>query len=961
MKNFIKRGLLTILACTLVYALSARSISAFYHYDSLQSYVPLFNHDSLLSKRNHSNEVKNSSQGNLFSALTGRVAGVKVTSASGHFAGGSRITVRGLRSVTDNNQPLIIVDGVPYSNIDYSAIGLSVQGYDLGSMVYDLNLWDIDSIDILSPNQSTIFGFQGRNGVVQIHTKTHNYSEKLSLKINYNTSFSVENVAKYPDLQKKYGGGLTGLFETANINGQDYLLPEYRYDESWGPKYDQSIRVLHWNAFDAWDSQNFLVPKPWVYPKNDYRNIFNKGVDFQNNIQVKASYKFFTLNASYTNRRNNGIYPSSKFSTNNLNVNTSLRYREFVELFASFTYSDNETEGRVSINNYYNNPIGSLWQWSQTSVDYDDLKIFSNPDGSQRAWNRVSWNDPSPTYLDNPFWALKNNFQSDSRDRYFFNSQIQLNPFKWLLLNGVVGYDTYKLKNQNRVAVGSVNLSRYGIDKFNFDETFLDFFALFHESFFNDNLSVGVKVGVFKTDGGMDIFGGETKDGLLVPNDYSLSNSTSIASLYSMRMEKSFKGFYSEANIGFSNSLYMNLTLRNDKVDLLFDNYSLFTKGLELRYIPKVNSELVSRIEFFGGYNQIDNLFTSANDVNPEKITSVEVGTDISIQGFFALNISYYRSKTESGIIYLPIPMGDDVPRNMYNSKNNGLVLSFTGKPIMTNKFKWITNLHLTHQKIKVTKLYQGIESLVMGYNLMIKNGESFPMIFGTDYVKDSKGNIVVNPNGQFAVTELKPLAKVNPDLFGGFTNSFEYKNFQLNILLDFQIGGNMYYSSYKWGLHSGLLNETVRNNELGNNIRDDIDDGGGVLIDGVYGYYNYGNGSVTYADASGNIVANPINNTTRISALNWSKFGPDSRNVFSTDFIKIREISLSYIIPTSKMSPVKSVKVSVFARNIYTWTNGSKHFDPEYMQLSSNNAQGYESVYLPSTRTFGCMLNMSF
>lgn len=961
MKNYIVIGTITFLACSLSNTLSARSVSKINQYDSLRKHDHFINHDTLFSKRNYSNEVKNSLQGNFISALTARIGGVKVSSASGHFAGGSRVTVRGLRSVTDNNQPLIVVDGVPYSNIDYSGLGLSVQGYDLGSMAFDLNLWDIDSIDILSPNQSTIFGFQGRNGVIRIQTQKHNYSEKLNIKINYNTLLSVESVSIYPDLQKKYGGGLTGLFELSNINGQDYLLPEYRYDESWGPKFDPSIRVLHWNAFDTWDSPNYLIPKPWVYPKNDYRSIFNKGVDFQNNIQIKATYRFFTLNASYTNRRNNGIYPSSKFSTNNININTSLRYRDFAKLFASFTYSDNETEGRVSINNYYNNPIGSLWQWNQTSVDFNDLKLFSNPDGSQRTWNRVSWSDPSPAYVDNPFWALKNNLQSDSRDRYFINSQIQLNPFKWLLLNGAIGYDTYKLKNQNRVAIGSVNLSRYGIDKFDFDETSLNFFALFHESFFNDKVSLGFKVCLFKTDGGIDIFGGETKDGLLVQNVYTLSNSINIASLYSMRMDKSFKGFYSEANMGFSNSLYMNLTFRNDKVDFLFDSYSLFSKGAELKYIPKINSELLSRLEFFGRYNLIDNIFTSANDVNPEILKSVEVGVDISIQNLFALNISYYSAKTESGIIYFPIPWGDAVPENMYNSTNKGLVLSLTGKPILTNKFKWITNLNLTHQTIKLIKLYQGIESVSMGYNLIMKNGESFPVIYGTDYVRDDKGNIVVNPNGHFAVTELKPLANVNPDLYGGFANSFEYGNFQMKILLDFQIGGNMYYSSYKWGLHSGLLNETTRNNELGNNIRDDIGSGGGVLIDGVYGYYNNSSRSITYTDAAGNAVASPMNNTTRISAVDWAKFGPDSRNVFSTDFIKIREISFGYIISTAKISPVKSIKVSVFGRNVYTWTNGNKNFDPEYMQLSSSNAQGYESIYLPSTRTFGCMLNMSF
>lgn len=912
-------------------------------------------------------KIKNPAN-NLLSSITGHYPGVYISTSTGQYSGGSRVLIRGIRSLASDNQPLFLLDGVPVDNSNFSNVVDFSSGYSMGSMILDLNVWDIESIEILNPTQSTIYGVRGKNGVVEIRTKSGLYSNMFNLGVDYNSSVAVEGIDIYPKYQKQYGGGSSLNFETVNIDGQDYLTPQYRIDMSWGPRFDPNIKVLHWNAFDSWDSENYLNPKPWVYPKNDYRYFFNRGYDYQNNVQLHCSYHFFTLKASYTNNRNSGIYPNSSYTRNTFNINTNLKFKEIVKLFTGFTYIDNETEGRPY--NMYKNLTGSIFQWTQTSVDYKALKSFKNPDGTQRTWNRISWDDPRPSYADNPYWASYNNLQNDYHHRYLFNAHAQINPFSWLSLNGRFGLDNYELTNQNHFAVGSTITSGYNIDKFDFGKIDYKVYVNLNKDFSKIGLKLDALAGISRGKKEVIAVGAGTIGGLIVPNIYSLSNSVGLISYYTKKTEDKVKGLFAQFSTNFKEYLTADVTIYQNKTIFFGDGKPLYAKSIELGFFPirafdiKSNTITGSRIygniaQYQDGANQIPMNSTIDPEIKPEKNNHIELGLDLEIFNRFNLGFAFFNINTVDGIMYIPRWGSGFIVRNFSDFRNSGVEFNFSGDIIQVSPFRWNFAFNFSRQSNRLDE-NKDISFVVLYNSIIAPTGQAFPKIYGTDYTRDSEGNILVDLFGNYLKSGSQTLGNVTPDFFGALINHFTFKNFQLDFLIDFQHGGHTYYSTYEWGMSSGILKETSRLNENGRNIRDDISAGGGVLIDGVYGYYDEDTRQTTYYDSKGNTVNEPVKNTTRITASSWAVNRPDVCNVFSTDYIKLREISLSYDIPLRSLPVVKDMKVSIFGRNLAT-LRASEHFDPEFIQDIYSFGSGYERTYMPSTRTYGLMLNLRF
>jgi hypothetical protein len=905
---------------------------------------------------------------NVLSSLSGRFPGVHVTTPTGHFGGGTRVTIRGLRSFVNDNQPLFVVNGIPIDNTDYSARSNYTNGYDLGSMALDLHLWDIDSIYILTPANSAMYGIQGVNGVVEIQTRNGTFSEKPWLGIEYNSSISTDRIAIYPKNQKLFGGGWSGSFETANINGNEYTIPEYRYHYSWGPKYDPNIQVLNWNALDAWDSGNYLKTQPWVYPEHDYTYYFKPGYNYQNNVQVNGSSKFLTLRASYTNVRNSGINWNSNLSRNILSFDARLQFKQFASINLGYSHFDNSTTGRQSVNS---NSVSDMWRWSQTSVDYKALKTYTNPDGSQRSWNRTSWDDPT-LVSDNPYWSAYNNVQNDYHNRNLLYTSAQIHLFKWLSVNGRYGLDSYDFTNQYHRAIGSAELSGYYIDAFEFKKTEFDLFTHLSKKFFTPSLTINSTVGFSKIKSTNNSFGGSTNGGLTIPNLYSLQNSVDMVNYYNSYLENKSKSLYATLGLDYKSLLKLDLVLRNDKTQFFGFDTPLYTKSITISFIPSnlnllKNNTVISYSKISAGFTQYNDCVRSFGiwafwdpRLKPEKQNNLELEVDLSLFNIVNLGLSYFYQVTPNSIAIIA-GFGGSIGENLLNLRTHGWVFEASSSIIQTSRFNWNVSINSTYQKNVVKDIKGAYDRIYMGARIAAIEGESFPMIVGRDYLYDNQGNLIVDEFGNYVYSDNKPLANVNPYFFGGFINQFSYKNFNLSISLDFQKGGHMYYNSYDWGLYTGVLQESAGINENGVNIRESIANGGGVLINGVYGSYNLDTQQITYLDKNGNSSSVPVKNETRIDAKDWTDNGPSSRYIFSTDYIKLRELSIGYDLMIKSFSLIKSTKISIFGRNIAVWGNASQHFDPEYFQISSTNSQGEERAYLPSVRTFGVMLNMRF
>ena len=947
---------------------------------------------------------------NVIGALSGRVAGVQITTATGQMGGGSRIQVRGSTSLTGNNQPLYVVDGIPLDNSDYSSGATGGGGYDMGNSGGDINPDDIESISILKGASATaLYGSRAANGVVMVTTKKAKLQGKKAIGVAVNSSVTFEQAAIYPEYQKLYGGG-SGDFFSFDQGGHTYLYPDFSTDESWGNAYDKNTMVLMWNSFDEWDTEHYMVERPWVYPKNDYTTFFRTGVSYQNNIQINGGNENGAFRLSYTNNNTDGIYPNSSMKRNTVSFSGTGKFSKKLDSWINVNYLINEATGRPATGYDDKNPVQKMWQWIHTSIDYKELKAYKNPDGSQRTWNRIDWNNPTPMYTDNPYWSMYENYQNDRRDRVYGNFGLNYQILPWIKWTGRMGVDYYEQRMFQRSAVGSQAQSFYSEDLRTVNERTLETFFTVDKRVAEDKIGVSAILGANQYDRKYWRNGGYTDGGLVIPKLYALSNSSNLAIGYDYNSWKRINSLYGNFTFDYNRMVFAEFSVRNDHSSTLpKDNRSYMYYSANLSFIAS-ELEFLKSMSFLSfakiraGYAKVGNdtdpysiadyynsntpfgsdtrlnLPTSMANKNlkPEETSSWEVGGEFKfLMNRLSLEVSYYNKVTKNQIIPIQVSASTGFASFYTNSgqmTNTGLEISVGGTPLKIGDFQWDINLNvatLTNTVDEISKKY-GLTYLSLGgapFKVQIGafEGQTYPIIYGTDYVKDDKGNKMVSPvNGRILASGIKPLGQVNPKMTGGITNSFTYKGFDMSILIDMQKGGHIYYLSNTWGMYSGILKESARKNEFGVNIREPItadETSGGWLYDAVYGRLN-ADGTTSYLDATGAVVSEPVKNTRRVSGGRycWDYYSrADAQSVFKTDFYKLREVRLGYTIPEKYTGPIKGLRVSVFGRNLACWGQENKHFDPEYLQMAGSNAQGSEGGYLPSTRTFGFGLNFNF
>ncbi len=947
---------------------------------------------------------------NVIGTLSGRVAGVQITSASGQMGGGARINIRGNTSLTKNNQPLFVVDGIPIDNSDYSYGATGAGGYDLGNLASDINPDDIESVSVLKgASASALYGSRAANGVVMVTTKKGSTSADKPFGVSVNSSLSFEEAKYFPRYQKLYGGGYGG-FNEIEIDGRTYNYPSYEIDESWGPKLDPSVMVLPWNAFDESNTQSYLREVPWVYPENDYTYFFRRGVNVTNNVAINANNSRGGLRVSFTNMDVKGIYPNSTLKKNTVNLSGNITVNKYLDTWINANYVQNIAVGRPETGYGDRNPVQKMWQWIHTNVDYKALEDYKTPAGDQRTWNRRDYDDPTPEYTDNPYWSSYENYENDRRDRFYGNYGANLRITPWLRLTGRMGVDYYKLLAEERMAIGSQAISEYYKSVYTNLDVSSEFFFTADKRFGADKFGLTALFGGNRLDKKYYRDGGVTIGGLMIPELYNLSNSYNKPSVYDTRTWKRINSLYANASFDYNRMIFIELTGRNDWSSTLPEGHrSYFYPSATLSFVVTEleglkRNNILSFAKLRGGVAQVGNdtspydllnyvtLNTSFTDVygvlnprmgfsdtmanaelKPERTNSWEVGAEFRfLQNRISLDLSYYYKATIDQIVAVRISgAGGYGYKNINAGKmvNKGLEIALGGTLVRTRDFSWDIMLNVATLDNKVKEIGPGLDYLTLGSGpFKVQSGAfvgmTYPIIYGTDFVKDNQGNVIIDPSGNYIPSEIKPLAKVTPDLTAGLSNSLRYKGFDLNVLFDAQKGGSMYYLSYMWGIYSGILEESAAINGNGMNIRDDVADGGGVLLDGVYGSYNSVTGAITYLTADGDASDSPVRNSTRLDGQIWAEQhydGPDRQSIFKTDFIKLREVSFGYNFPTAWTGPVKGVRLSAFARNLAIFGAATRHFDPEYLQMAGSNAQGIEGGYLPSTVSYGVGLNFNF
>lgn len=928
--------------------------------------------------------LSDSKSNNALSALSGNVAGAQISTPSGNMGGSTRIVLRGIKSVTGENKPLIVVDGIPMSNDNYNTDDTQrgAGGRDYGDTAFDINPDDIETMNVLKGGAATaLYGSRGANGVIMITTKSGK-SERD--RVEFNTGVTFESIAIFPDLQNQYGAGSSDTFQTATINGQTYNIVEYALDESWGPKYDANTYVLMWDAFDPEFADDYLNPRAWTAPENDAESFFNTGVTYNNSISFSKSLENSNLRVSFGNVYQTGILPNSNLRKNTLSVALDTKFSDRLKTSASLNYVNNKAFNRPVTGYDDNSVMQKMIQWGQRQLDYDRLKKYINADGSQRTWNRKAWNDATPNYSDNPYWTAYMNTSEDERDRYYGNFKLQYDLTDDLYVIGNVYGDGYNMTIEDHIAVGSQATSSYSISKR--DKKEFNYEARLHYDKKLSDFDINSFIGVNRRNETYSLVSSETSGGLIVPLLYTLSNSMDQATTESYKSKKRVNSVYGMVSLGYKDMLFIEGTARNDWSSTLpEDDNSYFYPGVNASVVMSevFNVDWINFWKIRGGwsrtgndtdpYNLISTYVAGNNFINSptystattikndelkvETTESWEIGTEMSmLKNRVSFDVTYYDQVSDDLIMPVELSSTTGVYYKYFNAakmSNKGWEVLVNLVPVKTENFDWTFSWNFSKNKNKVLDLYTDVDALNLAsapfnVSLYAVKGEEYGQIRGTDFIYDEDGNKVVNSSGRYATTATdQNLGSVLPDYNFGLRNTFNYKNVSLTVLIDRQKGGKYFSTSNMWGMYSGMLEATAANG-----IREN-----GIVLEGVTGDISYNSdGSYT--------VTNTATNTQVTSASNYGYnfyIGPERQNVFDADYWKLREVVLTYSLPSEFTGPFAGVDISFFGRNLLTWGLDNDDFDPEMATSGSGNVQGLEGGNMPSTRTYGMNLKLQF
>ncbi len=944
--------------------------------------------------------ISKTRESNFINSLSGKISGVQITQ-SNTMGGSANVLVRGYKSLMNSNQALFVVDGVP---IDNSVTNTATQmgaggGYDYGNAASDINPDDIESMSVLKgAAAAALYGSRAANGVIMITTKKGVAKKGIGVTVTAGVTFSKIDKATLPKIQKEYGGGYgqyyedpSGYFFYADLDGDgtDDLIVPTSEDAAWGGKFDPNIKVIDWVGLEPTDTQHYLKKVPWVAAAHDLSDFFETGIKQNYNVAFDGGNEKGTYRLSYTNLGEKGILPNSSIKKNSINFAGSYKLSEKLSVESNVTYINDKNKGRYGTGYDPGNPMQSLAQWFQPNVDIYDLKNYwITGDRRQRTWNYAYYDDIEiPIYHNNIYWTRNMNYQNDGRDRIFGYGMLTYKLTSWLSLEGRVATDTYSEYQEERIAVYSNQTSGYNKYLRNFSETNMDLMARFNKAF--ANFSINGLLGANSRRTNIRSTYGETVGGLLIPEFYNLLNSASPVNTTETELISGVNSLYGSASLGFKNMVYLDLTGRNDKSSTLPEGsnnyfYPSVSTSFIISEVPGIKgSKIFSFIKLRLNYAEVGSdapvyslnstYVQEANwatqgrfrlsrillnpDLKPERTKSLEAGLETKFfNNRFGFDLSLYKTNSVDQIMPVNISTSSGYTQRYVNSgeiENKGIELALNATVINRAGFTWDMQVNWFKNVNKVLSLYEGVTNIMLtsewdvSTNIVV--GESYGQFRGYDFV-NTNGKRTVGADGYYLFGDKSDalLGPTLPDWNAGITSIFSYKGFTLSGLIDISQGGNLYSTDMKYGLATGLFAETAGLNANGKPVRDPAADGGGYLYtDAVY---EDGKPNTTYVDCY-----------DYYGAFLYDLL-PTAYHVYDASYVKLREISFGYTLPSKLLAktPVTRVTISAVGRNLWLIHKNMPYYDPE-LSLSAGNIQGIADGAYPSTRTYGFNLTVGF
>jgi TonB-linked SusC/RagA family outer membrane protein len=941
-------------------------------------------------------ELSASRETNLTSFLTAKAAGVQVSKNSSGTGGSQSITIRGVKSLLGNNQPLFVVDGVPITNIGHSSGG-TFDDIDLGDGMGDINPEDVETMTVLKgPNASALYGARGSNGVVLITTKTGRQKKGIGVEINSNTSFETLNLV--PTFQNSYATGYeeTNIYPDYSLeipegSGNFYEnLPSWHGD-NWGPPLDGSRTVIDPFVFPEDKDTKLLTLLPQSI--NNVRDFYEVGINTANTVSISGSGEKTAARFSIGNSTNKGIIPNSSWNRQTVSLNLNSNVTDKLSFDGKINYIREEGNNRPQLGvAYQGGNVSRVFAAMGRYVPLSFMKEYYEKTGEAGTWPGISYN---PYYMVN---ELKSN---DVKDRFIgqVSSTVKITP--WLSLFGRAGLDYYTQTLVRTWPIGAKRSENYLGRVYNEINTVKDINAdvlLTATKDLSSTLSLTASAGasiLYQGRNTQSIDGRNFK----TIDVFDISNCQDIRP-YTYMSRKEMQSVYFMGQLSYKKYLYLDLTGRNDWSSALgVNDYSFFYPSVSTSFVfTDAFKDTFGRILSFGkvraswaqvgndsdpyltmnGYASTTTTYAGQglswmNPVIPnynlknELTESWELGTDLRFfENRIGLDLTYYNGKTTNQILPANISNSSGYTTVVINAgeiQNKGLEIALNLTPVKTaGGFLWEINANYARNRSKVVSLAQGIESLIVGYGasgtIEARPGQPYGNIVGYAYQRAPDGQLLVSDGGTYIPTPTQQvLGNITPKWIGGLNNTFTYKGFSLNVLLDF-VQGNNIISETKYRCEaSGDGKWTTE----GRRIKDKDEQGNQLPLTGILP------GVVAVDDGSGNISYQP-NAKTVYGQDYWAmRAWSDITEEFVMDgsYISLREVMLTYNFNRSVLSktPFAGITVSVLGRNLMYLEEHMQDMgvSPESAPNTSAGYAGSESFAIPTTRTWGFNVKLIF
>lgn len=888
------------------------------------------------------------------SALAGKVAGLQINVQDNSVNPTTQIILRGLRSISSDNQALVVIDGVI----------ASLGAFD------DLNPNDIADLSILKgATAAALYGSNAANGAIVVTTKKGQAGEKITVGIN--SSYTAEKVAYMPRFQSEYGTGWEGAYDNVE-------------NTNWGPRFDGTLRQIGPTFRDG-----TFQAVPYAPVKDNLLAFFNTGNNFNNTVYLSGSHETSKFYISVGDQRATGIVPDDSYQRNTVRVNASKKVGN-VELSLNSSYFKDETDVVGSTIGDQDRPL--YWFLLNTSANiplerYSDWRndLYASPDGYYNA------------YYQNPYWAVGTNRNNQKSNRLNGNVQASWDPFSWLNVTGRVGTNTYWNSGKNWRAAQTY-------------DSFLQPSAGAVSSFVTDNESQSTTIiedllltGTFEF-GNFSLksilgasnynyiyrYSSIRADNLSIPDFYDISNGTGTPTVSADASQEVTFGFFGDFTLGYGDFLFFNFSGRNDWTSTLAEgNNNYFYPGFGVSFVLTDAIDALKNNNFLSYAKVTASNSTVYNDLSPyaineryskhtafpygdvngfvlsstavdanikkEKLNTTEFGANLGLfQSRVMIDASYFLTKTTDLITYTTpsrASASTSFLTNIGSLKGSGLELSLGGSLIRAKDLTWDLSLNYSTETTIVEEIYEGLDEVAVGawtqYGVYAIVDMDYPQLKANTYVRDPQDRLVIDPATGFPKTNaaLSPVGRTTPKHIIGLNTALKAFGFTLSTTIDYRTGHVFYAQGQDAMEFTGRSMESVSANRqdfvIPNSV---IETSPGVYVENTNIPIQNGRQSYwtdTYNDVKENYV------------------------IDATAF-KIRELSLSYNLPSNfiRNTPLQKVSIGLIARNLYTLLPAENAFsDPEFNNdTDNNNTIGVGGYFqMPPTRSFGVNLNIEF